>query len=57
LRTVVFTLALAFVAALAALTAQDLANHGVTLPGVFGLVIVLLLAVGIVGALLSPPRR
>jgi hypothetical protein len=57
LRTVVFTLALAFVAALAALTAQDLADHGLTLPGVLALVIVALLTVGIVGALLRPPRR
>jgi hypothetical protein len=57
LRTVVFTLALAFTAALGALTAQDLANHGVTLPGALALVIVVLLAVGLVGALVRPPRR
>ncbi|MDQ6816429.1 MAG: hypothetical protein M3018_03345 [Actinomycetota bacterium] len=57
MRTVVFTLALAFVAALAALTAQDLADHGLTLPGVLAGAIVALLAVGIIGALLRPPRR
>jgi hypothetical protein len=57
LRTVVFTLALAFTAALAALTGQDLANHGLTLPGVLGLLIVVLLMVGLIGALLRPPRR
>jgi hypothetical protein len=52
LRTVVLTLALAFTGALAALTGQDLANHGVTLPGVLGLLIVVLFMFGIVGALL-----
>ncbi len=57
MRTVVFTLALAFTAALAALTAQDLANHGLTLPGALALVIVVLLMVGLIGALLRPPRR
>jgi hypothetical protein len=52
LRTVVFTLTLVFTGALAALTVQDLANHGLTLPGVLALVIVVLLMVGTIGALL-----
>jgi hypothetical protein len=56
-RTVVFTLALAFTAALAALTIQDIADHGLTFPGVLALLIVLLLVFGIVGALIRPPRR
>jgi hypothetical protein len=57
LRTAVFTLALAFTAALAGLTGQDLADHGLTLPGALALVIVVLLMFGIIGALLRPPRR
>ena len=52
LRTVVFTLTLVFTGALAALTVQDLANHGLTLPGALALVIVVLLMVGTIGALL-----
>jgi hypothetical protein len=57
LRTAVFTLALAFTAALAGLTGQDLADHGLTLPGALALLIVVLLMFGIIGALLRPPRR
>ncbi|MDQ6821605.1 MAG: hypothetical protein M3076_14930 [Actinomycetota bacterium] len=57
MRTIVFTLALAFTAALAALTVQDIADHGLTFPGVLALLIVLLLGFGIVGALIRAPRR
>ena len=56
MRTVVFTVALAFTAVLAILTGQDLAKHGLTLPGVLALLIVVLLIFGVVGALLRPPR-
>jgi uncharacterized membrane protein YvlD (DUF360 family) len=56
-RTVVFTLALAFIAAFAALTVQDIADHGLTVPGVLALLILALLVFGIVGALIRPPKR
>jgi predicted PurR-regulated permease PerM len=56
LRIAVFTIALAFTAVLAALTVQDLARHGVTVPAALALAIVVLLMFGIVGALLKPPR-
>jgi len=52
MRTIVFSLALAFIAALTALTVQDLASHGVTVTGLLALAIVVLLLVGVAGALI-----
>jgi hypothetical protein len=56
-RYVVFAAALVFVAGLALLTALYLANNGVTLVGVLGLIVLVVCGVGVVGALLHPPRR
>jgi hypothetical protein len=57
LRIVVFTVALAFVAGLAALTVSDFARNGVTALGVISALIVVLFMVGIIGALRQPPRQ
>jgi hypothetical protein len=56
-RLLVFTLVLMFVATLAALTVRDLHAHGLTPVGVLAIAIVVLLATGVIGALLHPPRR
>ncbi len=50
-------LALVFTIALGAFTGLDLAHYGVTLPGVFGAIIVVLFTVAIVGALTQPPGK
>jgi hypothetical protein len=54
LRVSVLLLALVFTIALGAFTALDLAHYGVTLPGVFGALIVVLFTVAIIGALTQP---
>jgi hypothetical protein len=56
-RQLVFTLVLMFVAALGALTVRDIHVHGLTPVGVLAIAIVVLLATGVIGALLHPPRR
>lgn len=60
LRALVLTLALAFIALFAYLVLRELALHGVHSLGDFvltaaSLLVLLLLAVGIVGALRNPP--
>jgi hypothetical protein len=56
-RYLVFAAALAFIGGLGLLTALYLANNGVTLVGVIGLIVFIVCGVGVVGALLHPPRR
>lgn len=55
-RLAVFSIALAFVAGFAFLTISEFARQGVTVAGVIAAFFVLLLAIGIVGALRHPPR-
>jgi hypothetical protein len=55
-RLAVFSIALAFVLGFAFLTISVFAQRGVTVAGVIAAFFVLLLAVGIVGALRHPPR-
>jgi hypothetical protein len=55
-RLAVFSIALAFVLGFAFLTVSVFAQQGVTVAGVIAAFFVLLLAVGIVGALRHPPR-
>jgi hypothetical protein len=55
-RLVVFSVALAFVLGFAFLTVSVFAQKGVTVAGVIAAFFVLLLAVGLVGALRHPPR-
>ena len=57
MRGVVFTIALVFIAGFAALTAQDLSRHGLAAPDLIALVVLVLFTVGILGAILKPPRR
>ncbi len=55
-RLVVLGVALAFIAGLAFLTvAAIIEQHGVTILGLISIFILVLLAVGIVGALRNPP--
>ncbi len=56
-RYVVFAAALVFVGALGLLTALYLSNNGLTFVGLVGLVVLIVCAVGVLGALLHPPRR
>jgi len=57
LRIVVFTLAVVFICAMAVLTALDITNNGVTVVGVLGVFVLIVCGVGIIGALIQPPRR
>jgi hypothetical protein len=56
LRVAILMLALIFTIALGAFTGLDLARYGVTLPGVFGAIIVVLFTVAIIGALTEPRK-
>jgi hypothetical protein len=56
-RYLVFAAALVFIAAFGLLTAFYFANNGVTLVGIIGLIVLIVIGVGIIGALLHPPRR
>ncbi|HEV7584678.1 MAG TPA: hypothetical protein VGO14_02755 [Solirubrobacteraceae bacterium] len=55
-RRVVLAAALLFIAGFAFLTYRELAEQGVTFLGLVSVFILVLLAVGIVGALRNPPR-
>jgi len=55
-RILVLLSMLVFVAGFAFLTYRELADQGVTVLGLVSVFIVVLLAVGIVGALRNPPR-
>jgi hypothetical protein len=57
MRTTVLAIALVFIAGFAFLTLAAAVEQGVTLATVLSVFILLLLAVGIVGALRNPPRR
>jgi hypothetical protein len=51
LRVAILTLALVFTVALGVFTGLDIARYGVTVPGVFGALIVTMFTVAIIGAL------
>jgi hypothetical protein len=53
----VFTVAIVFICAMGLLTALYFKNNGVTAAGVIGVVVLVVFGVGIIGALLHPPRR
>jgi hypothetical protein len=55
-RMSVLTLALVFIAGFAFLTYRALAEQGVTVAGLLSVFILLLLGIGIIGALRNPPR-
>jgi hypothetical protein len=54
-RIVVLVTALLFIAGFAFLTFRTMAEQGVTLAGLLSVFILVLLAVGIIGALRNPP--
>jgi hypothetical protein len=56
-RIVVFAFALVFIIGMAVLTALDFSRHGVTGLGIVGLLVVVVVGVGIIGALTEPPRK
>jgi hypothetical protein len=56
-RYLVFAAALVFIGGLGLLTALYLSNNGVTVVGVLGLIVWIVCGVGVIGALLHPPRR
>jgi hypothetical protein len=55
-RTLVIAAALIFIAGFAFLTYSAFADQGVTLLGLLSVFILIVLAVGIIGALRNPPR-
>jgi hypothetical protein len=57
LRLAVLTIALLFIATLGVLTALDFVHYGVTVLGVLAVLVLVLVTVGIVGALREPPRE
>ena len=57
MRFLLLAVVLVFTAAIGGLTVRDIADHGVTWLDVLALLVVLLFATGIVGALLHRPRN
>jgi uncharacterized membrane protein (Fun14 family) len=53
----VFASAVLFIIGLALLTFLYLKNSGVTAVGVLGIIVLVVCAVGVLGALLHPPRK
>ncbi len=56
-RSIVFTVALVFLGTMTALTVSDFVSNGVTGLGVVAVAVLLVFGIGIVGALLHPPRQ
>ncbi len=56
-RVVVLVVAALFIVGLAFLTLSGIAAHGFTLEGAISIFVIVLMGVGIFGALLTPPRR
>jgi hypothetical protein len=56
-RVLVFAVAVLFIAAMAVLTVLDFANNGVTGLGIISVGVVIVIGVGIIGAILHPTRK
>jgi hypothetical protein len=56
MRLLVFGAALVFIGGLALLTYGEISEQGLTVASLISILVVLLLAVGIIGALRHPPR-
>lgn len=56
-RGVVMGLVALFIAGLGFLTAQGIVRHGLTFEAVVSVLVLLLLGIGIVGAMRNPPGR
>jgi cytochrome c biogenesis protein CcdA len=57
MRTVLLAVVLVFIGGLGLLTAVDVHHHGINWLNVLAILILVLFGVGIVGALLQPPRK
>ena len=57
MRFLVIAVAVAFIIGMAVLTALDFKNNGVTGLGIVGLIVVIVLGVGIIGAITEPPKK
>ena len=57
LRLLVFAAALLFILALGLLTALYIKSSGLTVVGVLGLVVLIICAIGVLGAILHDPRQ
>ncbi len=57
MRLLLLVVALLFTALIAVLTVMDISNYGLTWLDLLAIMIVVLFATGIVGALLHPPDR
>jgi lipopolysaccharide export LptBFGC system permease protein LptF len=57
MRRTVLAIALLFIVLLAYLTVVNFVRHGVTVVGILAILIVVLFAIGIVGALRHPPEE
>ena len=57
MRYLVFAGTLVFIGGFALLTALYLSSNGLTFVGVVGLLVLIVCGVGVIGALLHPPRR
>lgn len=56
-RLIVLAVSIVFISGMAVLTVLDFANNGVTLVGVIGVGVLVVVGVGILGAFFQPPRR
>jgi len=56
-RLLVFAAAVLFIVGLALLTILYLKSNGVTVVGVLGIIVLVVCGVGVLGALLHPPRK
>jgi lipopolysaccharide export LptBFGC system permease protein LptF len=56
-RFLVFAIAVVFVIGMAVLTALDFERNGVTGLGIVGLIVVIIIGVGVIGALTEPPKK
>jgi hypothetical protein len=57
MRFLVFAAALLFILGLGLLTVLYIQSTGVTVVGVLGVIVLVVVGVGVIGALLHPPRR
>ena len=56
-RLIVLAVAVTFIALMGILTVLQFADNGVTLVGVIGVGVLVVCGVGIIGALVQPPRK
>jgi hypothetical protein len=56
-RVAVLAVSLAFILGFAFLTIGGIAQYGLTAEGVLSVIVLVILGVGVVGALRNPPRR